>query len=52
VFQPLSQKSIEKIIELHLEELVTRLKDLKNISLSYDKKIIKHIAKSAYNPEY
>jgi len=52
VFQPLSQKSIEKIIELHLQELTTRLKDLKNISLSYDKKIIKHIAKTAYNPEY
>jgi len=52
VFQPLTPKSIEKIVELHLNELVARLKELKNITLTYDKKIIKFIAKTVYNPEY
>ncbi len=52
VFKPLAQKSISKIVEINLEDLAKRIKNIKNITLSYDKKVINHIAKEVYNPEF
>lgn len=52
VFKPLAQKSISKIVEINLEDLAKRVKNIKNITLAYDKKVINHIAKQVYNPEY
>lgn len=52
VFKPLDKKSISKIVEINLEDLAHRIKTIKNISLKYDKKVVNHIAKSVYNPEY
>ncbi|MGE4443627.1 MAG: ATP-dependent Clp protease ATP-binding subunit [Candidatus Altimarinota bacterium] len=52
VFKPLDKKSISKIVEINLEDLANRIKTIKNIDLKYDKKVINHIAKSVYNPEY
>lgn len=52
VFAPLDKKSISKIVELNLEDLSKRIKKTKNIELKYDSKIINHIAKAVYNPEY
>ncbi len=52
VFKPLTQKSISKIVEINLEDLAKRVKNVKNITLAYDKKVINHIAKQVYNPEY
>ena len=52
VFKPLDKKSISKIVEINLEDLANRIKTIKNIDLKYDKKVINHIAKSVYNPEF
>ncbi len=52
VFNPLDKKSISKIVDLNLTNLKNRLKELKNIDLIYDKKVINFISKLVYNPEY
>lgn len=52
VFSPLTKKTIKKIVNINLEELALRLKNLKNIILNYDKKVINFITKGTYNPEY
>lgn len=52
VFRPLDKKVISKIVELRLEEFKKTLKEIKNIELIYDKKIINFIAREVYNPEY
>lgn len=52
VFKPLDKKSISKIVELHLEDLTQRIKKAKNITLNFDKKIINHIAREVFNPEF
>lgn len=52
VFAPLDKKSISKIVELSLIDLWSRIKKSRNIELLYDKKVINHIAKEVYNPEF
>lgn len=52
VFNPLDKKAISKIVDLHLIELKNRIKKSKNIDFIYDKKIIDHITKTIYNPEF
>ncbi len=52
VFKPLDKKSISKIVELNIEDLSKRIFSSKNITLKYDKKVINHIAKEVFNPEY
>jgi len=52
VFSPLDKKSISKIVQMNLEDLSDRLKKIKNIKLVYDKKVVNHITKEVYNPEF
>lgn len=52
VFTPLDKKSISKIVEINLKDLSNRIKKAKNIDLIYDKKVINHITKEVYNPEF
>jgi ATP-dependent Clp protease ATP-binding subunit ClpA len=52
VFSPLDKKSISKIVQMNLEDLSDRIKKVKNIKLVYDKKVVNHIAKEVYNPEF
>lgn len=52
VFEPLDKKSIKKIVKLNLEELVSRLKNYKNIDLSYTPKVINHLTKTSFSPEF
>jgi len=51
VFEPLDKNDIKKIVKLQLENLEKRLKE-KNISLSYDNKVLNFITKEVYNPEF
>lgn len=51
VFNPLDKNQIKKIVKLQIDELIKRLKE-KDIALTYDTKIISHIAKKVYNPAY
>jgi len=37
---------------MNLEDLSDRIKKVKNIKLVYDKKVINHITKEVYNPEF
>ena len=52
VFSPLDKKSISKIVELNMDDLADRIKKSKNINLLYDKKVINHISREVYNPEF
>lgn len=52
IFNPLDKKSISKIVEINLNDLSQRLKETKNIELSFDKKVINYITKKVYNPEF
>lgn len=49
VFQPLPESAIESIVELQLTELVKRAQE-KNLTLSYNKSLVKHLAKIGYTP--
>jgi ATP-dependent Clp protease ATP-binding subunit ClpA len=51
VFEPLDKKDIKKIVELQLQDLSQRL-SAKNVTLSYDTKILNFITKQVYNPEF
>ncbi len=51
VFNPLNKKDIKKIVKLHLKKIANRLAE-KDITLDYDTKVINHIAKEVYNPEF
>lgn len=50
VFRPLGIGSIEKIVELEVKELISKLTN-QNIKLIVDKQTVKHIAKVSYKPE-
>ncbi|MEK7096439.1 MAG: ATP-dependent Clp protease ATP-binding subunit [Patescibacteria group bacterium] len=51
VFRPLSNSSIEEIVELQMKELKDRiLKQM--ISIEYDKSVTKWIAKEGFNPDF
>jgi len=51
VFNPLDKAAIKKIVKLHLEKFKNRLLE-KQLELSFDIKVINHIAKQVYNPEF
>ncbi|NMC61590.1 MAG: AAA domain-containing protein, partial [SAR324 cluster bacterium] len=51
LFKPLSLSEIEKIVEIQINELRSRLK-ARNLSLQIDEAAIKFIAKTAYDPVY
>lgn len=51
VFNPLDKKEIKKIVKLQLDELQERLKE-KNITLTYDQKVLNVITKEVYNPNF
>jgi len=51
VFKPLNEQSVEKIVELRLEELAGRLQK-QNINLSFDVTTIRFIAKKGFDPEF
>ena len=51
VFEPLDKKDIKKIVELQLQDLTQRLSN-KNVTLSYDTKVLNFITKQVYNPEF
>lgn len=51
VFNPLDKKVLKSIVILQLDEFAMRLAPL-GITLTYDTKIINHIVKETYNPEF
>jgi len=51
VFNPLDKDQIKKIVLLQMSDLENRLSQ-KNITLSFDRKVINHITKAVYNPEF
>lgn len=51
VFRPLSSESIAKIAEKQLIELSARLKQERNITLSWSAKALANLAKMAFNPK-
>jgi len=51
VFNPLDKNLIKKIVKLQLDELVKRLQE-KNITLTYNTKVLSTITKNVYNPAY
>ena len=51
VFNPLDKTAIKKIVKLQLSKLTDRLSQ-KDMTLSYDTKVISAIAKEVYNPEF
>ena len=51
VFNPLDKNMIKKIVKLQLNSLEDKLKS-KNISLTYNYKVLNHITKTVYNPEF
>lgn len=51
VFNPLDKAAIKKIVRLKLAKLSKRLEQ-KEMTLSYDTKVINAIAKDVYNPEF
>ncbi len=50
VFKPLNPASIQKIVELQLQELIQRAKERK-ITLTYTKQLSKYIAEIGYTPQ-
>jgi ATP-dependent Clp protease ATP-binding subunit ClpC len=51
VFKPLNKDSIKKIVRIHLDEFLERLKD-RNITLNIDARVINALAKASYNPDF
>jgi ATP-dependent Clp protease ATP-binding subunit ClpA len=51
IFNPLDKENIQKIVTLNLGALKTKLEN-KNLTLSYNKKVIEFITKTVYNPEF
>jgi len=51
VFKPLSQKEIERIVELQLAEIQKRLAE-KNISIVLDPEAKKYLAREGFDPEF
>jgi len=51
VFNPLDKNIIKKIVKLQLENFIKRIES-KWFKLTYDPKIINHIAKKVYNPDF
>jgi len=51
VFNPLDKNIIKKIVKLQLENFIKRI-ETKWFKLTYESKIINHIAKKVYNPDF
>ena len=51
VFSPLDKKSIKKIVELQLNDLISRLAS-KSVKLTFNSKVLEFISKEVYNPEF
>ena len=51
IFKPLTQANMEKIVELELEEVESRLK-LKGIELTVRDEVKKYLAENGFDPEY
>jgi ATP-dependent Clp protease ATP-binding subunit ClpC len=51
VFKELTQKEIEKIVEIQMQK-VKKLMKTSKIKLEYTERLVKHIAKESYNPEF
>lgn len=49
VFSPLTAAALETIVEIQLEKLLRKLAE-KNITLRYDKNLLRHIAKISFAP--
>jgi ATP-dependent Clp protease ATP-binding subunit ClpB len=51
IFEPLSATSVEAIVKLEISELAKRLAE-HDISIELDDKAVKHIAATAYSPQF
>lgn len=51
IFKPLTKEDVEKIVRILLQELVKNLEE-KDITVSYDKKIVEKIAKEGFDKEF
>lgn len=51
IFNKLTQKDIEKIVDIQLKDLAEKLK-AKNIALEVDKKAKEKLAKEGYDPDF
>lgn len=52
VFHALDKKHIEAIVELQLQLVIDRLKESRNISVSFTPKAKKYVAENGYDPKY
>jgi ATP-dependent Clp protease ATP-binding subunit ClpB len=50
-FLPLKEKDMEKIVVIQLNQIAKRLED-RNITLSWTKDVLEHLAKEGYDPTY
>jgi len=51
VFNPLTRKEIEKIVDIQLEQLKEKLKE-RNLSITIDNSVKKHIVDAGFDPDY
>ncbi|VEU58840.1 ATP-dependent Clp protease ATP-binding subunit [Mycoplasmopsis gallinacea] len=51
-FNPLSKDNVKAIIKIELDKLVKRIKEAKNIDLTYTDKVINKVLDDAFDPEY
>ena len=51
VFNPLDKAKIKKIVKLQMQNLTDRLAE-KDLTLTYDSKVLSYITKKVYNPEF
>lgn len=50
-FLPLQEKDMEKIVVIQLEQVAKRLRD-REVSLTWTKEVLAHLAKEGYSPRY
>ncbi|WP_051617813.1 ATP-dependent Clp protease ATP-binding subunit [Mycoplasmopsis iners] len=51
-FKPLDEKTVLEIVNLELDKLVKRVKEAKDIDLTYTPKISQYVVDAAYDPEF
>lgn len=52
IFHPLSQDDLKEIVKLNLNELNTRLKNEKNITININENLINYIVQNGYDPAF
>ena len=52
IFHSLSEKQIEKIVDLQILKVEDRLKRKRKITLDIDSAVRKHLAKTGYDPDF